>query len=260
MSLQAPWHARIKGPEGPVGAGVLVDSRRIVTCAHVIAAALDVNDLTRRPTGMVTIDFPQCAPSEIRSARVLPDGWFPGRPGVGVGDLAMLEVLGDDVSCTGAAPLRYAGNASGRVLGVLGHPAGYDMGTWARTSLTGVGGPGREWIQLDAVAGTGSRIQPGFSGAGVQDEEDGSVVGIVVVADLAPQNRVAWMIPVEVICGYWPDLRDLLQAGPSAPVSPAGTATPAINTAQLARLMPRLRGIADRSSRDLFVKIGRAHV
>ena len=67
MSLHASWHARIIGPQGPVGAGVLVDSRRIVTCAHVIRDALSLSDLTQPPSGVVTIDFPQNARSEIRT-------------------------------------------------------------------------------------------------------------------------------------------------------------------------------------------------
>ena len=255
MPLQAPWHARIMGPRGPVGAGVLVDSRRIVTCAHVIGEALGLRDLTQTPGGLVTIDFPQGAESEIRTARVMPKDWFPGRPGSGAGDLAMLEVLGDEVRSTGPAPLRYAGGDGKRVFGVLGHPAGHDMGTWARATLTGIGGPGREWIQLDAVATTGSRIQPGFSGAGLLDEEDSAVIGVVVVADRAPQDRVAWMIPVEVICGYWPDLRAVLRPGPRAqPTVAAGvTFLSAADAERLALMMLELRGISDRLSRGLFV-------
>jgi len=255
VSLQAPWHARIMGPQGPVGAGVLVDSRRIVTCAHVIGEALGLRDLAQTPSGLVTIDFPQGAESEIRMTRVMAEGWFPGRPGSGAGDLAMLEVLGDEVRSTSPAPLRYAGGDDQRVFGVLGHPQGNDIGTWARVTLTGIGGPGREWMQLDAVAATGSRIQPGFSGAGLLDEDDGAVVGIVVVVARAPQDRVAWMIPVQVICGYWPDLRALARPVPSAQQVDA-TGAPLLSAADVQRLalmMLELRGLSDPLSRGLFV-------
>jgi vWA-MoxR associated protein C-terminal domain/Trypsin-like peptidase domain/vWA-MoxR associated protein middle region 0/Effector-associated domain 2 len=255
VPLQAPWHARIIGAQGPVGGGVLVDSRRIVTCAHVIAEALRLDDLAQAPPGLVTIDFPQCPESELRTAVIRPEGWFPGNPGSGTGDLAMLEVLGDEVRSTRPAPLRYASRAAGRTFGVLGHPAGHDLGTWARATLTGVGGPGREWVQVDAVAPTGTRIQPGFSGAGLVDEEDGTVIGVVVVADRAPQNKVAWMIPVEVITGYWPHLRAVLGPVPSAQLGAAGR-TPLLlpdEIGRLALMMLALRGISDRSSRGLFV-------
>lgn len=253
MPLQAPWHTRIMTPEGPVGAGVLVDSRRILTCAHVIGEALDLSDLTQRPGGLVTIDFPQSAQSEVRTARVMAEGWFP-HPGLRAGDLAMLEVLGDEVRGTGPAPLRSAGGDNDRVFGVLGHPAGYEIGVWAFAKLTGIGGPGREWIQLEALA-NGIRIQSGFSGAGLLDEDDGAVVGVVVAAGRGSQDRVAWMIPIEVICGYWPDLRARLGPAPRTQRALAAGAPPisGVDVERLALMMLELRGISDRPSRGLFI-------
>ena len=118
-----------------------------------------------------------------------------------------------------------------------------------------MGGPGREWVQLDAMAATGIRIQPGFSGAGLVDEVDGTVIGLVAVTDRAPQSRVAWMIPVEVICGYWPDLRSGLGPLPGAQRGVSAVAPPLspADIEQLARMMLRLRGISDLASRGLFV-------
>jgi NTP-dependent ternary conflict system VMAP-like protein/trypsin-like peptidase/effector-associated domain 2 (EAD2)-containing protein len=255
VPLHAPWHARIIGAQGPVGGGVLVDSRRIVTCAHVIADALGLADLAQEPSGSVTVDFPQCPETEMRTAQVMPGSWFPGRPGAGAGDLAMLEVVGGEVQSTAPAQLQYAANAAGPTFAVLGHPAGRNDGTWARVTLTGVGGPGREWVQLDAVAATGIRVEAGFSGAGLLDEDAGTVVGLVVVADRAPQNRVAWMIPVEVISGYWPHLRADLGQMPAAQrrvVTPI-IFPPSADMSELAGMMLRLRGIADRPSRGLFI-------
>jgi len=168
----------------------------------------------------------------------------------------MLEVLGDEVRSTGPAPLRYVGrDRTKRVLAVLGHPAGHDLGTWALTKLTGMGGPGREWMQLDAVAPTGIRIQPGFSGAGLLDKDDGAVIGVVVVAARAPQERVAWMIPVEVICGYWPDLRALLrpESGVQQAVAAGETLMSAADIGRLALMMLELHGISDRRNRGLFI-------
>ena len=254
MSLHASWHARIIGPRGPVGAGVLVDSRRILTCAHVVGDALDLADLTQPPAGLVTVDFPQNARSEIRTAQVAAGGWFPGRPALRAGDLAMLEVLGDVVGSTDPAPLGNARDNGSGTLGVLGHPAGYDMGAWARARLTGVGGPAGEWVQLDALSSPGLRIQPGFSGAGLLDEAEGTVVGLVVGAALAPQDRLAWMIPLEVICGYWPDLRRLVQppAEGALPAVPEA-AMAAFDVERFALMLLGLRGMAGRTDRELFI-------
>ena len=47
-----------------------------------------------------------------------PGGWFPVRPGVRAGDLAMLEVLGGIVRSADPVPLGNAGDGS-RILGVL---------------------------------------------------------------------------------------------------------------------------------------------
>jgi hypothetical protein len=231
-----------------------------VTCAHVIGEALGLSDLTEQPSGLVTIDFPQSAHSEVRMTSVMAEGWFPARPGLRTGDLAMLEVLGDEVRGIDPALLRPAGSDNERVFGVLGHPTGYDMGVWAFAKLTGIGGPGREWIQLDALASNGSRIQSGFSGAGLLDEDDGAVVGVVVAAgrgpqERGPQDRVAWVIPVEVICGYWPDLRARLGPAPLTQRAFAAGA-PLISRADVERLalmMLELRGISDRPSRGLFI-------
>jgi len=250
VPLEAPWHARILGSRGPVGAGVLVDPRRIITCAHVVMAALERADPGEVHSGTITVDFPQCVSPERRTARVVPGGWFPGHSVSGTGDLAMLEILGDDVQCAPPARLRCAGDAGERVFGVLGHPAGYpEIGNWAKVRLVGRGGPGREWIQVESAAAIGGSIRPGFSGAGLLDETDGTVIGCVVAAERVPQDRIAWMIPIEVICGYWPWLRPLL----AVDQVPGEAAQPDREIVRLADLMLGLRGIAVRADRDVFI-------
>ena len=71
-----------------------------------------------------------------------------------------------------------------------------------RARLVGRGGPNTEWIQMDTPTLTGKRIQQGFSGAGVIDEEDGAVIGCVVAADITAEDRIAWMIPTDIIAEY----------------------------------------------------------
>ena len=52
--------ARILGPDGrPVGVGALVTERHVVTCAHVVNAALGLDAREQgQPTGTVSLDFP----------------------------------------------------------------------------------------------------------------------------------------------------------------------------------------------------------
>ncbi len=259
MALEATWHVRILDPTGITvsGAGFLVDSRRVVTCAHVVTDALGLTEVSNAPPGAVVIDFPQCKGARQRTARVIPGSWFPEREGAG--DLAVLEVVGEDITQATPAPLRMAGDTGRRMISVLGHPHGHDFGVWARARLIGRGGPRAQWIQMDALSHTGKRIQKGFSGAGVWDEENEAVIGCVVVQDRAEEDRVAWMIPNEIIIGYWPDLNGLLQpnrrqqrtkrlADRPRPVRMSDS-----DRQRLAAMLRTLRGMRDPGSRALFV-------
>jgi hypothetical protein len=260
VALESTWHVRILDPEGIAvsGAGFLVDRRRIVTCAHVIADALGLAKVSEAPADAVTIDFPQCEGAEARTARVIPGSWFPEQEAAG--DLAVLEVVGDDITQATPAPLRIAGDTGRRMISVFGHPQGHDFGVWARARLIGRGGPRGQWIQMDGLSHTGKRIQKGFSGAGVWDEENEAVIGCVVVQDRAEEDRVAWMIPIEVIVSYWPELSDLLkqhQRRPATRRQPPARPRPVRmsdgDRQRLAAMLRTLRGMRDPGSRALFV-------
>jgi len=67
------------------------------------------------------------------------------------------------------------------------------------------------WVQLDAEGMTGQRIEHGFSGAGVADEADGSVVGMIVAELKDPAAKVAWMLPVKAIAERWPPLGERVE-------------------------------------------------
>ena len=272
MAPEASWHVRIQGREGSLiaGAGVLIDSRRILTCAHVITKALSLADVSEAPANAVRIDFPRCEEEDSRTARVIPGGWFPAH---GSADIALLEVDGDEDVRAVPAPLRPAGEPQLQMIYVYGHPAGYDNGIWALARLVASGGLRREWVQMEALRDIGKRIQKGYSGAGVWDEEKKAVIGCVVAADRAESDRVAWMIPVEVIARYWRELQSLLQqeAGqrqrdgvvrqpqgqgqPRTAVMPSGDQQWIISVAE--QLTVRLRAMSvarDAKSRTLLVQ------
>jgi hypothetical protein len=211
----APWHARIFPLDGevPVGAGVYVGERKIVTCAHVIEAALGLAGILMRPAGHVRVDFPQSTDRQVHRAEVVEEAWFPKRDEAG--DLAVLQIVDENVTLDTPAPLRLVGSPARRTIEVLGHPIGQLNGVWARARLIGRGGPNIEWIQMDTPTLTGKRIQQGFSGAGVIDEEDDAVIGCVVAEDTAAEDRIAWMIPTDIIAAYWPELRAMCRPAPA---------------------------------------------
>jgi hypothetical protein len=263
-----PWHARIFPTDGevPVGAGVYVGERKIVTCAHVIETALGLADVTMRPAGHVRVDFPQSTDRRVHRAEVIEEAWFPKRDEAG--DLAVLQIIDEDAALNTRAPLRLVGSPARRTIEVLGHPNGHPNGVWARARLIGRAGPRIEWIQMDTPTLTGKRIQQGFSGAGVIDEEDGAVIGCVVTVDTAAEDRIAWMIPTAVIADYWPELGAMCRAAPAGgqPRPRERSRLPQPEWQRLAALLHAHSGIRLREERLLHINLlertfdGRLHI
>src|SRR6185437_9661564 len=135
------------------GAGVVIDSSRVLTCAHVV-----ISDGTVRAP--LWVAFPKAAGSARRIVTSVRHSY--ARP---VRDLAVL-VLADPVP-EGAepAPLRLPGGLDlvGQGWWAFGFPEGDPVGD----SADGLVGSSLSygWVRLD----TGSRylIRPGFSGGGL---------------------------------------------------------------------------------------------
>jgi hypothetical protein len=222
----------------------VIDNRHVLTCAHVVAAALGVAANGPRPDGQVAIEFPGLPDDAGRTpAHVRVDGWTPLAADER-GDLAVLTVAVPEQ--IRPALLRQCGPPDQRPVRVAGYPRGLRLGVWARGRLVGAGGPAAEWVQLDATDDAGGRVDTGFSGAGVVDEQTGAVIGIMVAVMVRAGQvpaRVAWMVPIEVVARYWPALDRLITADdrrqqPVAGRSPA-VATPGrvpVSTADLMHL------------------------
>jgi hypothetical protein len=178
-----------------------------LTCAHVITLTESGSATEVPPRFEVELDFPLFPAKGRLRARVAEDGWFPAQKD-GSGDIAVLE-LEYAVAGIPAAPLSVRSSYAEREVRVCGYPAGVDYGIWSKAQL------GRQnvlgWVQLDAEKMTGQRIERGFSGAGVTDEADGSVVGIIVAELRDPSAKVAWMLPVRAIAEFWPPLGDRVE-------------------------------------------------
>ena len=68
----------------------------------------------------------------------------------------------------------------------FGFPDGVDQGVWASGVLRDRQGNG--WVQIEDVHTTGYRVQQGFSGTPVWDEQADGVVGMVVTAEEYPTS------------------------------------------------------------------------
>lgn len=204
------------GQDGlPVGCGLLLDTPgqpSVLTCAHVVSAALGhTQHDTDPPSGEVPIRF-WAEPGQIFRARVRPDGWFP-LDDAGQGDLAVLHLDEPPPAAARFAPLAQWSGSPRAAWQAFGYPdRDKQSGQHARGKVIGRFGPGNEWLQIDAEVVVGYRIVSGYSGTPVWEIQQDAVIGIAVSEDAAnPTARSGGMMPLEVAARYWPPLRELVQ-------------------------------------------------
>jgi S1-C subfamily serine protease len=176
-----------------VGAGFLISEKELLTCAHVVAKALDVSkDTLELPKTEVYLNFPLVAPGNTLGARVI--DWRPARPDTSIReDIAVLELTEDPPHGSCAARLTTAEALWGHHFRAFGFPAGYDTGVWASGVFRDEQADG--WVQIEDVKQTGYFVKPGFSGTPVWDEQVNGVVGMVIAAERQDQVKAAFILP-----------------------------------------------------------------
>ncbi|QXJ25719.1 trypsin-like peptidase domain-containing protein [Actinomadura graeca] len=190
---------------------MLLGSEQVLTCAHVISAGAG----DRFPGQELGVDFLGLPGVPAGRARVAAGCWVPPDE-AGQGDLALLD-LAEPAPDGSGAPLCEL-PLWRREVYTRGYPLRLDDGVWIGGTLSGSGGPGREWIQLDTPDG---RVDRGFSGSAVVDEMSGTVVGIVVGRWRGADAGLAWMIPVHTIVRHLPRVAGHVLPAPPAEVSAA---------------------------------------
>jgi Effector-associated domain 9/Trypsin-like peptidase domain len=197
--------ARIYHANGAVvGAGFLVSDGHLLTCAHVVAAALSIPENTQsKPTGYIELDFPLIAPGQKVKSRVV--FWQPVNPSQSGEDIAGLELEG--ILPIGIQPvcLVAAEDYWEHSIRIFGFPKGHDRGIWATGTLRDR--TANNWVQLDALAAQNRSVEKGFSGAPIWDESLQGVVGMAVAAEKRREDvTAAFMIPTSILQGAWLDL------------------------------------------------------
>jgi tetratricopeptide (TPR) repeat protein len=197
---------RIHGPDGrPCGAGFLVTEREALTCAHVVGAALGVDaDTDQGPAESITIDFPHIHAEERRSITASVVLWLP-RAVDGDGDIAVLRLTEDPPVGARPARLVIADELWGHEFRAFGFPTGFDAGRWASGRL--LASQGTRWIEIEDVKAQGQRVQEGYSGGPVWDDQLYGVAGMIVAASKRAEEKAAWVIPVTVLAESWEDLK-----------------------------------------------------
>ncbi|WP_157166876.1 trypsin-like peptidase domain-containing protein [Streptomyces typhae] len=209
------WRARIGGADGAaLGAGLLVDRTRLVTCAHVVQG---------RPE--VSVTLPGLADTLPALAGGLPatvtwrgDWRRPGDPG----DIAVVELAQPLPSAVAPCvfapadalwPVAGDARAATRELRALGFPDGHEaQGAYVTLRTSGDRTLGPEWQEIEVEQAHLRRLDEGFSGAAVYDPGTGHVVGMVTDAVLHGDHAgyIGRMMPLRTIRRHWEGLDDLL--------------------------------------------------
>lgn|GEM_PF-1815907 len=222
MTGQVTAVVRLTSPSGAfAGMGVLVDRRRVVTCAHVVNKALG-RDLRSQDEpdarATVRVTFPQVGPGLVREASPEPGVWtppppVPGAPGADVAGLT----LGEDAP-VGAAPAAFATTpgAPRAALRVFGYPADPPRaeGAWVDFVHEGIVENGR--IQVESAALTTFKAQPGYSGSPVWSTAD-EVVGLLssTARPDKEDERDAYLTSALVVAEVWPEAFEELLRPPN---------------------------------------------
>ena len=202
---------RIRRGQIGIGAGFLAAPGKVLTCAHVVAEALNLKGTpTEPPSAELELDFPLLRGCPILRGRVSSECWVPIERETGRGDIACLDLLEDAPGDARPLPIIPSVDLFGHEFITFGFPApppGFagdplaEAGIWAHGRILGRQAVGH--LQLEGTSDSGVRIEPGFSGSPIWDLEIRGAVGMTVTSDLLVERRTAYCIAAD----------DLLAAG-----------------------------------------------
>jgi hypothetical protein len=197
--------AKLLVADGPkhAGMGIVIHSRHVLTCAHVVNAAVSRPvEGTLRPKGSVSVVFPFSKSTQAIEGKVAV--WHP-MGATPVADVAVIDLDEDvpaDVGMTAFA-LVYR-PLDGDPLVVFGTAAGHKRGNHIDAEFMGPTS-GAE-AQIDGVNAAGVFIQGGYSGAAVWDTVHQAAVGMVRAVNVGSDAQVAYMTSAAALVEVCPNL------------------------------------------------------
>ncbi|MGB5768978.1 MAG: trypsin-like peptidase domain-containing protein, partial [Crocosphaera sp.] len=194
-----------------VGAGFLVSSEYIVTCAHVITTALDLEvRCCDKPTQIIECDFVTIEAGVVLKTTV--EVWKPvqlesNEPQ----DIAILKLKNKDLKPSKAQPIPLIENRDfareGNSFEALGFPSDDSDGIWADGKIIKVVGYNK--IQIQGQTVTGEQLQSGFSGTAIWDKDLAGVIGMAVMEHDNPDAKIAFFIPTDMLIKAFPILLEI---------------------------------------------------
>lgn len=179
-----------------VGTGFWVGGRYLITCAHVVRAALRPSDCPSYDDikgHSIRLVFAEAKQVQKLSAEVI---YCKYEPRDGGKDAAVLML--EKSLCFDCHPIHMPAYFSGingvdvKAFGYIdGHPMGLNLETKTRGTVGGGG-----WIQVDSSKTRGIAVSEGLSGAPVWCDRYG-LAGMVVARDKNKEDRVGFIIPVD---------------------------------------------------------------
>ena len=193
-----------------VGAGFLISSEYLITCAHVVNESLGLNvKSAEKPTDIIECDFPIIASGKSLEATV--EVWHPVKFNSNdPQDIAILK-LKDSVPSQ-AQPVSLITSEIGDLSDHNYKAYGFsrDGGVWSDGKI--IGHIANNKIQIEDTKSTGYAVEGGFSGTAIWDEQLGGVVGMAVMADKEKMfAKSAFFIPTNVLLKAWKKLLDIAQ-------------------------------------------------
>ena len=198
-----------------VGVGFVVDSQRVLTCAHVVNAALGRDHLSQEQPGeqdIVTLRLP-IRDDGLREAQV--ERWVPPPThGVAGGDIAGLVVIGEGLPDDLVAARLTDDPPPNRKVQLFGYPSEVHrpLGGWVPGVLRNrIGG---DLLQIDSDEGAAWRAQPGYSGTPVITPGSLTVLGMFKAASPDDDYRDSYAIPSTMLREAWEDVLGVLPPSP----------------------------------------------
>lgn len=183
------------GDSGPrmrhVGMGMLLDERTIVTCSHVVNAALGNEIYKAEPPEdgtPVTLTFPLLGDQQTAIARLI-DWSSPGKNGLDCAILKLEDLAPEGVGHTILSVIPPE-DLIGAELSVYGSLDPEHPGSHSNAHL--LGEVGAQWSQLEVAGRFG--VQPGFSGGAVWDRNQNTSIGMVVARKIGTDGTTAYFL------------------------------------------------------------------